>query len=591
MLWLLAPLAVLIVFTSWFELRYVDRVYPGVQALGVDLSGMDWETASASLSEAARSYDHPPLALRHGDQVWPLRMNAIGAQVDVQSLTQQAFAVGRSSSLPQNLYDQWRAYWFGQRVEPELLVSPGAVSGAIASFTSQLNHPVTEPKLSLSDLQVVVSAPRPGQMVDYAATRNEVLERLEAGRGGVIDVAVQPLLPIADADTVTAGQEAIQQLLERPIVLADGRGDFQFALDPATLSTLLEWQSDNNVAGGLRPVMQQERLRALVEAWARQVARPPLNARFDFEPKSGSLIELSPSAEGYALDVEATIAAILDAIATGKSQLTLPVQVMRPAVASEDAPNFGIKELVVEGVTRFAGSSASRVRNIEVAASKFVGVVIPPDGVFSFNEYVGDVTAANGFEDSLIIAGDRTAVGVGGGVCQVSTTVFRAAWFGGFPIKERSNHGYVVSWYGAPGLDATIYSPVVDFKFTNTTGHYLLLKPLVDSANGEMRFQFYGAKPNWRVEAAQPVYTNRVAPPTPLYIEDPELAPGQVVQVDWAVEGLDASAKRRVVGANDAVLIDQTLKSHYAPWRAMYRFGAGYTPPAGAEVVRASGTS
>lgn len=584
-IWLLLPTLAFLLVIARFELQYEGRIFPGIQALGLDLSGLSPQEAESELQVAAANYDLPPLAIRYGDQVWPLRAEELGVQVDVGGVVAASFARGRDMDPISNLQVQWQTFWHGVQQSPTLRAQPGAITAAIAARTATLNRPVTEPKLTLSDLQVVISASRPGQVVDVAATREQVLERVASGKGGVVDVVVNKV-QAASAD-VSAGQEAIQQLLDHPIVLADTQGEFQFALDPAAMAELLTWQADNDAPGGLRPEIAQDKLRVLVEKWAQQIYRPALDARFDFDSKTGTLIELSPSVSGYALDVEATVATIVDAVATGKAEAKLPIQMLRPAVASEDAAQLGITELVVEGSTRFAGSSAARVKNIEVAASKFVGVVIPPDGVFSFNKYVGDVTAANGFEDSLIISGDRTAVGVGGGVCQVSTTVFRAAWFGGFPLLERWNHGYVVGWYGDPGLDATIYTPNVDFKFRNTTGHYLLIKPVVDSKKGILKFQFYGTKPNWTIEAPKPTTSKRVPPPPPLYIEAPGLPAGKVVQFDWETRGLDAVAKRKVIAADGTVLLDDTLKSHYLPWQAKYRFGPGFTPPADAEVVYA----
>jgi vancomycin resistance protein YoaR len=581
-IWLLLPILVLVALLARFELAYSERIYPGVQALGVDLSGKTRDDARQLLSAAANNYDLPPLALRHGDQMWPLKAEELGLSIDTDELVNQAFAVGRQGTAADNFAAQWQAYWQGRQQRPQINVQPGAITTAIGERTAQLNQAVTEPKLLLNDLQVVVTASRPGQMVDVETTREEVISRIESGRGGVVDVVVHEL-STAEAD-VSAGQASIRQLLEHSIVLADPLGEFQFALDPATLSGMLEWVHDENTPGGLRGVVQEDKLRDLIETWSLQVDRPPLDARFDFSTTMNTLVELSPSVDGYELNTDAAVTAILDAIETGKTQIELPVEVVRPEVASDDAASLGITELVAEGTTRFKGSSADRVKNIEVASSKFVGVVIPPGGVFSFIEHVGDVTAANGFEDSLIIAGDRTAVGVGGGVCQVSTTVFRTAWFGGFPIEERWNHGYVVSWYGEPGLDATIYTPTVDFKFRNTTGHYLLIKPVVNTEQGILKFQFYGTKPGWEVTAPKPKITDRVAPPPPLYIEDPKLPAGKVVQFDWAVEGLNAQAKRKVTAADGTVLIDETMKSKYRPWQAKFRFGPGFQPPANAEV-------
>ena len=582
LLWVLIPALVLAFLLVRFEWTYRDKIYPGVQVLGVDLSGMTRDEARQALDQAALTYAPPPVALRYGDQIWSLNPESLGVTVVVDESLNQAFALGRSGSMTENLSAQWRAFWRGVVLEPAITVNPGRVEQTVRELTAALNRAVTESRVSLSDLQVVITSSQPGQVVDTAATVDAVIRRLENGMGGIVDVRVQKI-PAAGTIPLDS-KKTIEEALSQPILLTDPRGEFQFSLDPATLATLVTWVNDDEQVGQVQPEVDTEALRSIVEDWAKQVYRPPLDARFDFDPKRGQLIELSPSANGYELDVDATVDAIESAIVSGEKQIELPVRLLKPAVASEDAPNFGIKELVARGVTNFAGSSKARVKNIEVAASKFVGVVIPPGGVFSFNKYVGDVTAANGFEDSLIIAGDRTAVGVGGGVCQVSTTVFRASFFGGFPTVERWAHGYVVSYYGKPGIDATVYTPNVDFKFKNTTGAYLLIKPIVNTKQGVLTFEFYGTDPGWKVEVGEPQYSNRQPPPPPLYIEDPTMPRGKVVQFDWAVEGLDARVPRKVWDKDGNLIIDEVLKSSYKPWQAKFRFGPGFQPPAGAQV-------
>jgi vancomycin resistance protein YoaR len=168
-------------------------------------------------------------------------------------------------------------------------------------------------------------------------------------------------------------------------------------------------------------------------------------------------------------------------------------------------------------------------------------------------------------------------VGVGGGVCQVSTTVFRAAYEGGFPIVERYNHGYVVDWYGEPGLDATIFTPTVDFRFRNDTGAYLLIDPVVDSANGVITFNFYGTRPNRTVTVSKPEITDVIKPEAPVYTVDESLAPGQIKQVEWQKDGMTVTVTRTIV-ENGATRTD-TLRSKYQPWRAVYLVGPGTETP------------
>jgi vancomycin resistance protein YoaR len=259
--------------------------------------------------------------------------------------------------------------------------------------------------------------------------------------------------------------------------------------------------------------------------------------------------------------------------------VSLAVRVQKPAVAVEDIPNMGIVELVSKATTSFKGSPPGRVKNIELAASRFQGVVVPPGQVFSFNKYLGDVSAEEGYEESYIIFNDRTTVGLGGGICQVSTTAFRAAFWGGFPIVERWAHGYRVGWYEPPvGLDATIYSPQVDFKFQNDTPHYLLIETEVDKKKGTLTFYFYGTKPDRTVEMEGPIIENVKPPGEPIYEEDPSMAPGQIKQVDWAKEGADVTVYR-IIKQGDTVLARERFFSRYRPWRDVFRVGPGVVTP------------
>ncbi len=582
LLWILIPCVVLIFLLMRFEWIYRDKIYPGMQVMGVALSGMTREEAQAALNAAAATYNPSPIALRYGDQVWRLNKDELGIKVSIEESLNLAFAQGRNGNLFENLLSQWQMFWNGYRLEPIITVNPGQTEQTIRQLTAELNRSARESEVSLSELQVVITSSQPGQIVDIDNTVQTTIRRVKYGMGGIVDVQVEEIAPAGAIPL--ASKQTIEETLSQPILLTDSYGEFQFSLDPAALAGIVSWIPDHEKVGDLKPEVDEEALLDIVKSWAEQVYRPPLDARFDFDANSGALLELAPSATGYELDVDATAKAIVQTIESGGKHVTLIVKELKPAVASEDANNFGIKELVARGTTKFAGSSKARVKNIEVAASKFVGVVIPPDGVFSFNKYVGDVTAANGFEDSLIIAGDRTAVGVGGGVCQVSTTIFRTSFFGGFPTVERWAHGYVVGYYGEPGIDATVYTPKVDLKFKNTTGHYILIKPIVNKRNGTLTFEFYGTKPEWKVEIGKPQYTNRQAPPPPLYIEDPTMPAGKVVQFDWAVAGLDAAVPRKVWDKDGNLIIDEILKSHYKPWQAKFRFGPGYNPPEGAEV-------
>jgi vancomycin resistance protein YoaR len=288
------------------------------------------------------------------------------------------------------------------------------------------------------------------------------------------------------------------------------------------------------------------------------------------------------------LNVDLTVEAVRKALVTDQRTATLPIIAVAPAVDSERLGELGIKELIADGTTYFRGSSATRVHNIEVAAEKFVGVVIPPRGIFSFNSAIEAVSGANGFEDSAIIWGDRTAIGVGGGVCQVSTTVFRAALEAGFPLLERHNHGYVVSWYGDPGFDATIYTPYVDFRFSNDTDSHLLVQPVVDSVAGILSFRFYGSKPDREVVISEAEIKDIKKPGDPVYQEDASLEAGQIKQVEWAKEGMTTTVIRTVT--ENGKSREDPIVSVYRPWNAMFLYGPGTEIPGVTDVEEPDAT-
>jgi vancomycin resistance protein YoaR len=230
-------------------------------------------------------------------------------------------------------------------------------------------------------------------------------------------------------------------------------------------------------------------------------------------------------------------------------------------------------ELISEGKSKFAGSSAARITNIAVGAAQFDGLLIAPGETFSFNHYLGEVTAEKGYAESIIIWGNETRADVGGGLCQVSTTAFRAAFWAGLPITKRWPHTFRVSYYEPPkGLDATIYSPTVDLKWVNDTGQFILIRTQVDREQKTLTFRFYGLSPGRTVEMDGPHESRLVHPDPPIYREDPTLPQGTKKQIEWAKDGLDVTVYR-IIKENDQEVQRDTFFSRYQPWQAVYLVG------------------
>jgi vancomycin resistance protein YoaR len=267
----------------------------------------------------------------------------------------------------------------------------------------------------------------------------------------------------------------------------------------------------------------------------------------------------------------------------GNLAVPLVVTDIVPAAnANATAADLGITELITENTTWFYGSSDERKHNIARAAANFYGVVVEPGEEFSFNRYLGSISEADGYEEGLIIVGGRTIKGVGGGVCQVSTTLYQSAFWSGFPIVERWEHGYMVGYYDdgeGQGMDATVFSPVVDLRFINNTPYHLLIENYYNEENESLTFKFYSTSMGRRIVKEEPVYENIVpAPEEDIWEFDPDLPEGTVVQYDYATEGAQVTVNRQVFNADDQLIEERAFVSNYIPWPNVYRYGPGVEP-------------
>ena len=324
-----------------------------------------------------------------------------------------------------------------------------------------------------------------------------------------------------------------------------------------------------------------QKLSTLVDSLSAKVNVKPINPRFNIIDGKAQTFQLGT--DGKLLDKDALKAIILaklqDSLLTNKAEpiaLAMPIKTIHAANATDEANRLGIKEEVSEGTSLFHHSADERIFNIGLAASKLNGVIIKPGQVFSFDKAVGDISALSGYKQAYVIENGKTVLGDGGGVCQVSTTLFRAALNAGLPIVERHQHAYRVGYYeqdSGPGIDAAIYYPTVDLKFKNDTGHALLIQTFVDYNNQRLTFTLYGSKdPNRDVSITTPVVLSTSPAPTPSYQDDPTLPVGQVKQVDFAADGANVYFTR-TVNENGKTTIYDKFTSNYKPWQAVYMRG------------------
>ena len=255
--------------------------------------------------------------------------------------------------------------------------------------------------------------------------------------------------------------------------------------------------------------------KTLVESFVKDLARKynkdPIDATFTIE--DGKVIAFSLSKDGKEINIEENTKNILDLFEGNltKNKIEIAYDVAKPEVESNDADKLGIEKLIGEGISNFSGSTASRIHNIQVAASRFDGVLIKPGEEFSFVETLGEVDGEHGYKQELVIKNNETTPEFGGGVCQVSTTTFRAAVYSGLEITARKNHAYPVYYYNPQGMDATVYIPRPDLRFINNTPGHILIQTEIDVPKRELIFKFYGTDDGRKIEIDGPYITSREA--------------------------------------------------------------------------------
>lgn len=317
-----------------------------------------------------------------------------------------------------------------------------------------------------------------------------------------------------------------------------------------------------------------------LEFMAERIDIPVQEALFAFA--GGKVTAFKPSREGRKLNsasTKANFSKLLASLPSSQEQiLTLPLVVdpIKPAVQTQETNVLGIQELIGRGYSEFAHSIPSRIHNVALTASKINGILVKPGEIFSFNQAVGDISEATGFQPAYIIKDGRTVLGDGGGVCQVSTTLFRAALAAGLPIIKRQAHAYRVGYYEQAGykagIDATVFAPSVDFQFKNDTPGYILIQTTTNRRNLTLTIDLYGTNDGRKAEILNHVVGSITPPPPDLYQDDPTLPAGTVKQVDFAAWGAKTSFQYKVT-RNGEILQDETFYSNFRPWQAVFLRG------------------
>ena len=565
--WTLLGAVVLVVAGLALGLAYAGsptRLAEGVNIAGVDVGGLTPDAAQRLLEHRSHELRNVPVVFTAGAERWAVPPTRLGIDVDWRAAVEGARRQGEGFGPVRGLR-RLRVRVFGTDVAPPTHVWDGALRQQIALFARAVDSPHRDAALRRRGLRVAVVPGRDGHLLDRAAAADVIVRALASLSRAPVDLPIR-----LDPQTVTASD------LER--AAADARMAFsrpvRLALGP-TRWRVPRWGVARIVqlpAGGRRSLaVAGPGAERFFSRLSRRIDRRPRNADFAI---TSTGVRVVPSRAGLALDVEAARRAFLAAALSETNRLArLSVATKAPARTTAEARAMGITGLV-GGYETVYGGEPNRIHNVQLVAQLIDRTLIAPGATFSFNRTTGERTAEKGFREAPVIINGELQTGLGGGVCQVSTTVFNAAYEAGLKITARTNHALYIDHYPL-ARDATVNYPDLDLRFVNDTPRWLLLRTFVGPSS--LRVNLYGSPVDRRVESETTPLV--VTGETPVQrVSDPELYVGEAVTVEAGAPPRSTSVHRRVYNRSGKLLHDDVWSSYYRAEPTVVRVGTKPRP-------------
>jgi vancomycin resistance protein YoaR len=540
-----------------FEAYYAPRVLPGVSAAGVPLGGLTLFEAGSKLASAFKTQTPPTIKVKAGDKSLEVSAGELGWKADAQTTAKAAFEVGRNGDALENLGKRFSSI----NLPLSAQVDATQFQARVKELTQPFEVAAKNAAIVVAKGQYVVRADTIGRGIDFAGAVKKFVENPNLTELELQITDIPATLKKADLEPVAEKANT----LVRAVAL-------QYT-PPGTDKNLVQTLG----AEAVRNLFFVKRDGLIPDSTAIEKTLKQVSARFDREPVNaryktfGATFVKTQDQLGFALDQTVAKKLLSSEILNPEtSQIVLPVIVNKPSITSASLPDPKSFSLISSATTTFYGSPQARISNVYTAIGHLNGYVVPTNGVFNFNDAVGNIGIENGFAEGLIISKGRTVKGIGGGVCQASTTAFRALYKAGLPIIERNQHAYRVHYYDPIiGMDAAVYQPSLNLRMKNDTGGPILVRA---SARGlSATVQLYGIANKRKVIISNPRILWRVPAPASKTEVDYSLRPGQVKQVDWSADGYGVRVNRTIIDASGTR--NDVLSTNYRAWQAVYAVG------------------
>ena len=574
-------LVFLLILLAGYSIAYSKKTYRNVYVGETDLGGKNKTEITDILKPKTEQFLTSEITLKYQPEegeskIYKMTTSDLGLSYDLNKTADAVYGVGRQSGPILDFYQQLKTFFVRYQVNAEYSLNEEALAKKIADIAAEVDQPEKDYSLVYAGDGVfsLSSERQEGKRIDQTdiiLNLKNNIARLDSAEVQFESKIFKPQITEENANKTLKEANGILAVGELNLTYSDKN----LTLDVDTIAGLISSRAKKKE---LEIFIDSDRMSKQVEGIASNIDKVAGNAVLSL--KDGKVVVSTGSQNGAQLDREQTKIDIENAILSrlnpnstkvdGKN-VKLKVAVLQPDIDSTKLATYGLNELVATGTTNFYNSPSNRIHNITIGANAISGTLLKPGEEFSTLGKLGKIDASTGYLPELVIKNNKTVPDYGGGLCQVSTTLFRAALNAGMKITQRQNHSYRVSYYEPPvGMDATIFDPAPDFKFVNNYSNYIFIQAKI--VGTKITFEFYGTKDSRSVSVSTPEVYDYVEPPTAIETVDNSLAVGERKLVSHSHQG--ASAKFHYKVDRDGTILQETdFLSKYVALPEMWLVG------------------
>lgn len=567
----IAAMLVILVFLAALDaIISLNKIHNGISVAGLYIGGLNKEAAKASINKFAGKLENKEVKIEYKGKTWMVNAKDMDFQIDEKGTTDKAFKIGRDG-LFKSIAERFSLWFAPRNIGLVFNYRQDKLDGIIGKISRFVNDPAVDAQIKIIEGRAVTTSHRNGIEVEKKLLAHKIINAFTTKSIQSVKVPTRILKPDITEAHLNSTEKVLRKVINAPVLLKYKEHEWE-----VPVRQIIEWVDFRKVREAdywsLDVTFDKDKIGKYLEEITKGIIIGPKDAQFKIENDKVTIV---PSSEGLKVDLGKAYDDILDASKSDKNrEVLLSMETAKPKLTTEEASKMGIKEKVASFTTFFNPAQTSRVHNIRLLGSTLDGKIVAPGEVFSFNGSMGPRTAEKGYKEAPAIINGKLVPSLGGGVCQVGTTLFNVIFFGGYEVVERHNHSFYISHYPL-GRDATVSWGGPDLKFKNDTPAYILIK--VKTTASSITIDFYSTNQGVKVEYTTEGPSN-FRDISPQIIEDPSLPQGVTKQEEAGERGCQVIVYRTVY-KNGAVTRQDKFVSKYVPKKAIIRVGTGTGGP------------